>query len=216
MARVLTESFSSAQHYLAELRDVRIQQDRLRFRSNLRRLGFIMAYEISRTLSHVPVNVNSPLGVAQHERATPPVLIAILRAALPFLEGFQDCFDHSDTGFIGAYRKAHAEKGRDIEVAMDYLAIPDLEGKDVILIDPMLATGTSLLDAVQLLNSRFKLKSLKLATLIAAPEGIRHIETSLGNSAELWTFHVDSGLNASAYILPGLGDAGDLCFGEKK
>lgn len=216
MARVLAAPFSAAQHFLAELRDVRIQLDRHRFRFNLRRLGFIMAYEMSKTLPHHPIRVTTPLGEAGHQKGEAPVLIGILRAALPFLEGFQDCFDQADTGFIGAYRKESESHGGEMAVAVDYLATPDLSDKDVILIDPMLATGTSLADAVRMLKSRYSIRSMKLATLIAAPEGIRHVEESLGGYAELWTFQIDDGLSPNAYILPGLGDAGDLSFGQKK
>lgn len=213
MPRILCSAFSAAHHFLAHLRDVSIQKDRHLFRSNLRSLGFIMAYEISRTLPHTSVRISTPLGTAQHEKSEPPVLIAIMRAALPFLEGFQDVFDDADTGFIGAYRKEG--EGQGIEVTVDYLALPDLSGKDVILIDPMLATGTSLVDAVKLLQHRFKMRSLQLATLIAAPEGVAHVEKMIGIDTPLWTFQVDERLNSEFYIIPGLGDAGDLSFGRK-
>lgn len=213
MARVLCSDFSAAHHFLAQLRDVNIQKDRQRFRSNLRRLGFIMAYEISRTLPHASVRITTPLGTASHEKAESPVLIAIMRAALPFLEGFQDVFDDADTGFIGAYRKEG--EGQGIQVTVDYLALPDLSGRDVVLIDPMLATGTSLADAIGLLRHRFQMRSLQLATLIAAPEGVDHIEKTIGKDIPLWTFQIDERLNTDAYIIPGLGDAGDLSFGKK-
>ena len=206
--------FSVVQHYLAQLRDTVVQSDRQRFRFNLRRLGLIMAYEISKTMSSHEISVKTPLGTATHRRAKPPILIAVLRAALPYLEGFQDAFDDADTGFIGAYRKKETA-ATGIQVAVDYLAIPDLAGRDVILIDPMLATGTSICDSVALLNQRGPVGSLLIATLIASPEGVRKVEETFGNKVTLWTFQVDEGLNPEAYILPGLGDAGDLSFGVK-
>lgn len=206
--------FSVVQHYLAQLRDTVIQSDRQRFRFNLRRLGLIMAYEISKTMSSESVTVQTPLGTATHQKAKAPGLIAVMRAALPYLEGFQDAFDDADTGFIGAHRiKETAATG--IQVAVDYLALPDLSGRDVILIDPMLATGTSVCDSVSLLSQRGTFSSLRIATLIASPEGVRKVENTLGAQAKLWTFQVDEGLNPNAYILPGLGDAGDLSFGVK-
>jgi len=213
MPQILCSAFSAAHHFLAQLRDVSIQKDRHRFRSNLRRLGFIMAYEISRTLPHTSIRITTPLGTAMHEKAETPVLIAIMRAALPFLEGFQDVFDDADTGFIGAYRKEG--EGQGIHVNVDYLALPVLFGRDVILIDPMLATGTSLADVVRLLHQRFNIRSLQLATLIAAPEGVAYVEKMIGSDTPLWTFQLDEGLNAESQIIPGLGDAGDLSFGQK-
>lgn len=213
MVRKICDSPSAAHRFVAQLRDVEVQRDRHRFRFNLERLGEIMAYEISRTLPAIPTDVRTPLGTAQHLLPeNPPVLIAVLRAALPYLAGFSNVFDDSDTGFIGAYR---VEGSGEIRIQVDYAAIPNLEGRDVILIDPMLATGRSSLDAVDLLRKKGKWRSLHLAALIAAQPGIERVEKALGSSALVWTFVVDPELNEHAYILPGLGDAGDLSFGEK-
>jgi uracil phosphoribosyltransferase len=214
MVRILCENPSAAHLFLAELRDVSIQGDRHRFRFNLERLGEIMAFEISRVLPALKSEVRTPLGTATHllpDRQ--PVLIAILRAAVPFLSGFQRIFDKADTGFIGAYR---VEGSGDLRIQVDYAAIPDLSGKDVILIDPMLATGQSLIDAINLLRKKGSWRSMHIATLLASVPGVGRLEKELGDDVSLWTFSVDPSLNEHAYIVPGLGDAGDLSFGEKR
>lgn len=214
MVRILCETPSAAHRFVAELRDVNIQPDRHRFRFNLERLGAIMAYEISKVLPLSEKTVQTPLGTARHLIADKaPVLIAVLRAALPFLGGFHQVFDDSDTGFIGAYR---VEGTGELRIQVDYAAIPDLNGRDVILVDPMLATGKSLNDAVTLLKKKGAWRSLHLAALIASQQGLDSVSGTLGNQADIWTFAVDPGLNAHAYIVPGLGDAGDLSFGEKR
>jgi len=214
MVRILSETSSAAHRFLAELRDVERQRDRHRFRFNLERLGEIMAYEISRILPVVKTEVKTPLGTAAHLLPEkPPVLIAVLRAAIPYLSGFQRVFDDADTGFIGAYR---VEDTGDIRIQVDYAAIPDLTDRDVILIDPMLATGKSALDAVDLLRKKGNWRSLNLAFLIASVPGIDRVKEKLGAEAGIWTFAVDPSLNEQFYIVPGLGDAGDLSFGEKQ
>ena len=213
MVRILCDSPSAAHRFIAQLRDVSLQRDRQRFRFNLERLGEIMAYEISHTLPAVSADVKTPLGIATHLLPeSPPVLIAVLRAAVPYLAGFSRVFDDSDTGFIGAYR---VEGSGELRIQVDYAAIPNLEGRDVILIDPMLATGKSSLDAVALLRKKGKWRSLHIAALIASKPGIDNVVNRLGDTASVWTFVVDPDLNEHAYIVPGLGDAGDLSFGEK-
>ncbi|MFM7193745.1 MAG: uracil phosphoribosyltransferase [Bacteroidota bacterium] len=214
MVHILCETPSAANRFVAELRDVNIQSDRHRFRFNLERLGAVMAYEISKVLPHVEKEVQTPLGISRQLVADkPPVLIAVLRAALPYLGGFHQVFDASDTGFIGAYR---VEGTGELRIQVDYAAIPDLNGRDVILIDPMLATGKSLNDAVALLKKKGSWRSLHLAALIASKQGLDAVTAAFGDSADIWTFAVDPELNAHAYIVPGLGDAGDLSFGEKR
>ena len=208
----LSETNSVAQHYLSELRDEVVQQDRQRFRKNLERLGSIMAYEISKTMEYQMASTKTPLGIANHVLLKEqPVLITILRAGLPYWSGFQQIFDKSDSGFIGAYRE---EKG-EIMIHLDYAAIPPMHDRDLILIDPMLATGKSLVDTVRKIREKVTCRSVQLAVLIATPEGIRHVQQELGNEIKIWTFGVDATLNSKSYIIPGLGDAGDLCFGEK-
>lgn len=207
---------SAAHFFLSGLRDVNRQRDRLRFRFNLERLGEIMAYELSKKLKYEKINVQTPLGLSQQfAMHQPPVLMAILRAALPFLNGFQRIFEESEIGFIGAYRKETGEAPGTIAVQTDYVATPNLDEEDVILIDPMLATGTSVCENLLLIKKRFKPKSIHLACVIATPEGIQKVESTLGTNQMIWTFQVDEKLNQQSYIVPGLGDAGDLAFGEK-
>jgi uracil phosphoribosyltransferase len=203
---------SIAHHYLSALRDVEQQKDRLRFTTCVERLGEIMAAEISKKLDYQPITVRTPLGTKQHFKLKQqPILITVLRAGLPYFQGFQRIFDQADCGFIGAYR----QEGTEIKIKVDYVASPSLEGADVILIDPMLATGKSLVDAVAQLKKKGAIKNLFIAALIAAPEGIVHLERELGKDIPIWVYSIDERLNEKSYIVPGLGDAGDLSFGEK-
>jgi uracil phosphoribosyltransferase len=209
----LGEQNSIANQFLLELRDKEIQKDRLRFRRNLERLGEIMAFEISKKLSYKKSEVETSLGKATLNTLTAdPVLITILRAGLPFFQGFQNYFDKADCGFVGAYRK---EGLGDIAIKLDYLATPEVEGKEVILIDPMLATGKSIVDTVKELRKQGTPKTWHIASLLASPQGINYLNTQLTTPFTLWTFAVDEKLNSEFYIVPGLGDAGDLSFGEK-
>ncbi len=204
---------SIANQFLLELRDTRIQKDRLRFRNNLSRLGELMAYEISKTLVYHPEEVDTPLGRKVVDvPAVDIVLLTILRAGLPFLEGFQQIFDKADTGFIGSYRvEGHSE----INIHRDYMATPALTGKTVILADTMLATGRSLVDAVNIIIHRGQPSHLHIASVISAPEGIQYLQDHIKIPASLWVHAIDEKLNAKFYIVPGLGDAGDLSFGPK-
>ena len=203
---------SIAHHYLSILRDVNQQHDRMKFRTAVERLGEIMAVEISKKLEYQAIDVQTPLGIKQQFKLKQePVLVTVLRAGLPYFNGFQRVFENSDCGFIGAYR----QEGHEIKIKVDYVASPSLEGRDLILIDPMLATGKSLVDAIAQLNKRGKSKNIFIAALIAAPEGIAHLEEHLGKDLPIWMFAKDEKLNAQSYIVPGLGDAGDLSFGEK-
>jgi uracil phosphoribosyltransferase len=204
---------SVANQFLSELRDVDIQKDRLRFRHNLCRLGELMAYEISQKLEYETRHVTTPLGnKAVSLPAAGIVLVTIMRAGLPFLEGFQRIFDRAETGFISSYRIEGKEK---ISIKTDYMATPELEGKTVLLVDTMLATGRSVADAVALLQSRGRPRHMHLASVIAAPEGVAYLQENVKVSATLWTFAVDDKLDSRFYIVPGLGDAGDLSFGPK-
>ena len=213
MLTVLNKQHSIANHYLLELRDKTIQQNRERFRKNVERLGELMAYEISRKLAYQPKVVQTPLGSSEiHVLQDNPVLITVLRAGLPYFNGFQNYFGESDCGFIGAYRK---ESSADITIKLDYLATPTLEGRTVILIDPMLATGQSVIKSVNALVAHGKPKHVHVAALVAAPEGVQYLNEHLKVSFDVWTWAVDEKLNDQFYIVPGLGDAGDLSFGEK-
>ncbi|HNU42993.1 MAG TPA: uracil phosphoribosyltransferase [Cyclobacteriaceae bacterium] len=208
----LGEQHSIANQFVAELRDVHIQTDRLRFRTNLKRLGEIMAYEISRTLAYQQQTIQTPLALARANRLQKqPVLITVLRAGLPYYQGFQNYFDAAPAGFIGAYRK----EGAEIKINLEYLATPDLTNQTLILIDPMLATGNSIIRSVNELERHGKPAHIHVAVLIAAPEGIRFVQDNLNYPATIWTFAIDEKLDPRSYIVPGLGDAGDLSFGEK-
>lgn len=210
---VLGEHPSVGNQFLSELRDAVVQKDRMRFRRNMERLGEILAYEISKELAYESRKVRTSLGestsrvLQQH-----PVLITILRAGIPFHQGFLNIFDHSDSGFIGAYR---IEGGEAITVNIDYVSVPDVAGKPVILIDPMLATGRSVLDATKLLLMKGTPSHLYIVSVVAAPEGLRLLNEHVSLPYSLWTCAVDDKLDSSFYIVPGLGDAGDLSFGTK-
>lgn len=208
----LGEQNSVANQFVAGLRDVHVQTDRLRFRTNLERLGSVMAYEISKTLQYHSQPVQTPLATIQSNvlRAQ-PILVTVLRAGLPYFQGFQNFFDAAPAGFIGAYRK----EGAEIKINLEYLATPDLTGQTVLLIDPMLATGKSIIRAVQELERHGKPAHIHVAALIAAPEGIKFVQDNLKQAATIWTFAIDERLDHRFYIVPGLGDAGDLSFGEK-
>jgi uracil phosphoribosyltransferase len=210
---VLNGNNSIANQFLLELRDAVLQKDRLRFRKNLERLGEILAYELSRTLKYKNVNANSPLGTTPISVISDqPILITIMRAGLPFFQGFLNFFDHADSGFIGAFRKEDQDH---LTIKLEYVATTSLEGKTVILIDPMLATGRSVIDSVNALLRNGKPAHIHIASLVAAPEGIEYLKQNLKLPYSLWTCAVDEKLNAQYYIVPGLGDAGDLSFGEK-
>ena len=202
-----------ANQFISELRDKDIQLDRARFRRNMKRLGQLMAYEISKKLSFKDEIIETPLGQSSIQvLAMDPVLLTVMRAGLPYFDGFLDFFDHSDCGFVGAYRQ---EGSAEIVVHLDYVATPNINGRDVILIDPMLATGKSFVRAVQALLKHGRPSHIYIAALVAAPEGIHFINENLTVPYSIYTCAVDENLNHQFYIVPGLGDAGDLSFGIK-
>jgi uracil phosphoribosyltransferase len=204
---------SILQQYVAELRDVEIQRDRMRFRKNLERIGFIIGYEISKTLQWEEYQVTTPLGVALCKRlSVQPVLASILRAGLALHHGLLQVFDQADNAFIGAYRKHDSEESFSIE--LQYFTSPSLTDRVLIICDPMLATGQSVVQAVKKLIVAGKPSHIHVVSVIASAEGIGYIKNHLTNTT-IWTGAVDDELTAKAYIVPGLGDAGDLCFGEK-
>lgn len=203
---------SLAKQFLAQIRNKEIQRDRMRFRRNLERLGEIMAYEVSKNLKYTSQTIETPQKkLAVNQLQAQPILITVLRAGLPYFNGFINYFDDSDAGFIGAYRK----EGAEIEINLEYLATPDLEGRDVVLIDPMLATGKSFVRSIHALMKYGNPAHIHLATLIASPEGIDYVKANLKTPFTLWTFSVDEKLDSRFYIVPGLGDAGDLSYGMK-
>ena len=212
----LGERASLLNPILADIRDRSIQQDRLRFRRNIERVGEIMAYEISRVLPYVERDVETPLGTARVPiLAEQPVLASILRAGLPFHQGFLNYFDRADNAFISAYRK-HEGDSAGFEVEIEYLSSPSIEGRTVILCDPMLATGSSMVLAYKALLARGQPAHTHIAAVIASVEGVAFVQDKLGEAATLWLAAVDPDLTPRAYISPGLGDAGDLAFGAKE
>lgn len=213
MLYCLGQSQSVAHAFLAALRDVHSQTDRERFRQNVVRLGELMAYEISRSLTYQSRKVQTPLAVADAYMLTEePVLITVLRAGLPYYEGFQRMFPDAPAGFIGAYRKEHSAE---VDIQLSYLATPSLEGKTVLLIDPMLATGKSFVSVARALMQKGTPRHVHVAALIGAPEGVAYLQENFLFPHDIWLWALDEKLNDQYYIVPGLGDAGDLCFGEK-
>lgn len=203
-------------HIMAEIRDCVRQADSMRFRRNLERIGEIMAYEISKTLTYTRRQVKTPLGNADCSvLAEQPVLATILRAGLPFHQGFLNYFDGAENAFVSAYRVHHDDDDA-FEVEVEYLASPDIAGKTVILCDPMLATGSSMVLAYRALTERGTPARTHVATVIASEEGIRHVRENLPPETIIWAGGVDPELTPRAYIVPGLGDAGDLAYGAKE
>jgi uracil phosphoribosyltransferase len=202
-----------ANQFLMELRHQVTQRDRSRFRKNMKRLGSLMAYEISKKLLYKNESVQTPLANHSLNLLTAyPVLLTVMRAGIPYFDGFLDFFDQSDCGFMGAYRQ---EGSAEIVIQLDYIATPELNGRAVILIDPMLATGKSIVRSVEALLKHGNPSHIYVAALVAAPEGIQHVSENLKVSHSLWTCAIDDSLNHQFYIVPGLGDAGDLSYGIK-
>ena len=201
--------------FMSEIRDVQIQQERLRFRNNLTRIGEVMAYEISKRLSFSDEDVITPLGIATGPTLKEqPVLATILRAGLPMYKGFLNFFDHADSAFIAGYRKY--KKNGKFEVKIDYITSPSIEDRNVIICDPMLASGSSIELAFKGLLEYGTPKHVHVAAVIASREGLEYIEKVLPESmVTVWTGAIDDELTVKSYIVPGIGDAGDLAFGEK-
>lgn len=209
----LCEQKSVAQRFIAELRDIHIQKDRMRFRRNLERVGEVLAYEISKTLDYKKVQVETPFGIASSEAMTNPIILAtILRAGLPFHQGMLNYFDDAGNAFISAYRKHH--KDGSFEINLEYVSCPRLDDAILILSDPMLATGASMSLAAQQLQEFGAPKEIHFVTAIASTYGLNHLRR-LFPKAHIWMGALDEELTAKSYIVPGLGDAGDLCFGLK-
>lgn len=214
----LTEKSSLLSTYIAEMRDVEIQKDPLRFRRNIERIGEIMAYEISKRMEYDRISVTTPLGQAPCSLlADQPVLGTILRAGLPFHQGFLSYFDRALNAFVSAYRKVKENNNFDVHV--EYIATPVIDGKTLILVDPMLATGASMdLSYRALLKHGGTPACVHMASIIASQQAVDYITTLIPNDVPctLWVGAIDPTLNEHAYIVPGLGDAGDLAYGGKK
>lgn len=210
---ILTETNSIASRFVTELRDVTVQTDSMRFRRNMERIGEVLAYEISKTLDFSAETIQTPLAPIAVQQPEKPVLATVLRAGLPLYQGFLNYFDGAESAFIGAYRAAHKED-HSFEVAMEYLAAPSLEGKTLIIIDPMLATGKSLVLSYKSLLNAGTPKAVHIAAAIGSRAGVDYLLANIPN-AKLWIGAVDESLNDHFYIVPGLGDAGDLAYGSK-
>ena len=211
---ILSNENSIVNQFIAELRDQHIQTDSMRFRKNMERLGEIFAYEISKSFTYRPSEVTTPLGQAEVKLLQEqPVLATVLRAGLPFHSGMHNLFDKAQNAFVSAYRKMH--KDGSFEVKVEYMTAPDLNGKTVILSDPMIATGTSLELAYQSLMQRGTPSKVHIAAIIASAEGLDYLMKKLPETVQFWVGAVDEELTAQSYIVPGLGDAGDLAFGLK-
>jgi len=213
MVKNLGENHSLVSNWISELRATAVQGDRMRFRRNIERIGEVIAYEISKTLAWEEQDITTPLGISKTKLLkTQPVLGTILRAGLPLHQGMLNYFDKADNAFIAAYRKHHSDGSFDI--SLEYLSCPVIDNRVLIICDPMLATGASLVKTIDLLKKEGTPSELHVAAVIASTEGIdflrRHEPT-----VKIWCGSIDEELTAKGYIVPGLGDAGDLAFGEK-
>jgi uracil phosphoribosyltransferase len=212
---ILSENNSVLNHFLGQIRNVNVHNDSMRFRRNIERIGEIMAYELSKELHYKNIEIQTPLGIKKTtEIEDQLVLCSILRAGLPLHLGFLNYFDNAENGFISAFRH-HPNNDDDFDIVVQYQAIADINNKNVLLIDPMLATGQSIVAVFNKLMERGTPKEIHIAVVIAAPEGIEHLTQHLPDTCHLWIAALDEKLNEHSYIIPGLGDAGDLAFGEK-
>lgn len=209
----LSEQHSLVSNWVSELRDINIQTDRMRFRRNLERVGEVAAYEISKVLPFEEKEIQTPLGIAEHKvLKEQPVLATILRAGLPLHQGLLNYFDKADNAFISAYRKHH--KDGSFEISLEYISCPDLENRVVIISDPMLATGSSLVKTIHFLKEEGNPREIHIVTAIACTVGIEYVKRE-EPSVTIWCGDIDEELTAKGYIVPGLGDAGDLAYGSK-
>jgi uracil phosphoribosyltransferase len=210
----LSSQHSLISNWVSELRDVSVQNDRMRFRKNLERIGQAAALEISKVLPWKIQETRTPLGIHESKVLdSQPVLATILRAGLPMHAGMLEFFDKADNAFISAYRKHHHDGS--FEICMQYMSCPSLEDRIVIISDPMLATGASIIKTIEYIKNEGVPKAIHVVCAIACNEGIEMIQRECGDSIEIWCGDIDDELTAKGYIVPGLGDAGDLAFGSK-
>jgi len=209
----LSQQHSLISNWVAELRDISVQTDRMRFRRNLERIGEATAYEISKVLPFVESEIQTPLGIAQHKvLKEQPVLATILRAGLPLHQGLLNYFDKADNAFISAYRKHDKQGG--FEISLEYISCPELDNRVLIISDPMLATGSSLVKTIHFLKEEGNPREIHIVTAIACTVGIEYVKRE-EPSVTIWCGDIDEELTAKGYIVPGLGDAGDLAYGSK-
>ncbi|ASK30493.1 uracil phosphoribosyltransferase [Chryseobacterium sp. T16E-39] len=213
MLTILSENFSLVNEWINELRNVEVQHDRLRFRRNMERIGEIAAFEISKDLEQREVEIQTPLDTIKvREIAVQPVITTILRAGVPLFQGILNYLDKADCGFVAAYRKHDANDY--FSIKQDYLTCPSIEGRPLIVGDPMLATGASLIEAIKDLLTHGTPTQLHIVAAIASKQGVETIEKAYPE-AKIWVGAIDDQLTSKGYITPGLGDAGDLSYGEK-
>jgi uracil phosphoribosyltransferase len=211
----LSEKNSVLNHFLGQIRDINIHNDSMRFRRNIERIGEIMAYELSKELHYSDIEIQTPLGTKKTTQINDQlVLCSILRAGLPMHQGFLNYFDSAENGFISAFRY-HPNNDDYFEIKVDYQAVADINNKNVLLLDPMLATGQSIVAVFNKLIEKGTPKEIHIAVVIATPEGIAHLQNHLPENCHLWIAALDDNLNEHNYIVPGLGDAGDLAYGKK-
>ncbi|MCS6796312.1 MAG: uracil phosphoribosyltransferase [Raineya sp.] len=212
---ILTQQNSVANHWLADLRNIQTQKNRAVFRQNMCRIGEVLAYEISKTFHYHKKEVQTPLGTAQVQVSDEKIVLAtILRAGLPFYQGFLNVFENAESAFIGAYR-SEPQDDESFEIQLHYSVAPDLSDKILILTDPMLATGKSLSIALKKLLKNGKPKCIHIAAIIGSKAGVAYLQENIFDDFSLWLGDLDNELNPKSYIVPGLGDAGDLAFGAK-
>lgn len=212
-----SESNSIINQYMAEIRDAEYQKNRLLFRNNIQRVGEFEAFEISKTLNYENKDVKTPLGIAHVNIPTDKIVLAtIFRAGLPFHNGFLNVFDHAGNAFVSAYREYVDEAHHEVGVHVEYLATPSIDEKTLIIADPMLATGGSMELGYKAFLTKGTPKRIHVACVIATPEGIEHIKKTFPEEkTTIWCAAIDPGMNEHKYIVPGFGDAGDLCYGDK-
>ena len=211
-----SEQNSVINQYMAELRDKSYQKNRLVFRHNIERIGEMMAYELSKTLEYKPKTVTTPLGTIDINVPREDLVVAtVLRAGLPFHEGFLRVFDRADNAFVSAYRMYTNREHTEVGVHTEYMAAPSVKGKTLIIADPMLATGGSMAASYEALLRTGRPRRVHIACVIAAPEGIETLRQTVADDTTIWCAAIDPGMNEQKYIVPGFGDCGDLCYGEK-
>ena len=212
----LSEQPSVMNLFMAELRDKKYQQNRLLFRNNVKRIGEMMAFELSKTLEYKPKTVTTPLGTIDIPLVKNNIVIAtVLRAGLPFHEGFLHVFDHAENAFISAYRMYTNREHTEVGVHTEYMASPSVKNKTLLVVDPMLATGGSMAASIEALTATGKPHQIHVCCVIATPEGLEVLRQTLPEDATVWCAAIDPGMNKHKYIVPGFGDCGDLCYGEK-
>ena len=213
----LSEQNSIINQYMAEIRDAEYQKNRLLFRNNIMRIGEFEAFELSKTLDYEPKEITTPLGVSTVNVPTDKIVLAtIFRAGLPFHNGFLNVFDHAGNAFVSAYREYKDAAHHEVGIHIEYLATPSIDEKNLIIADPMLATGGSMELGYKAFLTKGTPKQIHVCCVIASPEGIEHIKKTFPNEkTTIWCAAIDPGMNEHKYIVPGFGDAGDLCYGGK-